>query len=772
MKLLATIILLTLPAVLRAQMLDPAIDRDGEPFCYFSQPTDVIGVMDGPEGTLVTPEGYLYTGSCELMFFTGNPPEPVRQRVKTLERGYLPIINYSFSRDGIHFDVSAFAATLDGLPESPLMNFVRVNVRNPFKEKRTAFFGAGCRYQNDVNTDWGFGDNRFARPEKASQPGARSQEGELFDSGWTYELREDYFLRGGRVVYLFPTTPAPERRITLKSGGNTPFLAGPEQMNILPTTPAGVVVYTLPLDPGQEATLDLKLPYEPLSPSGPEVAQLRSASYDEYRKRTVDFWEQIIARGIAVDLPERKVADAFKANLVYDLIARDKQDGHYIQKVNEFQYDAFWLRDASCIVHMYDVSGYHDIAGQCLGFFPRWQLPDGNYLSQGGQFDGWGQAMYAFGQHYRITRDREFAASIYPSLRRAVAWLQQARRTDPLHLIPATTPGDNEDISGHVTGHNFIALGGLRNAIAIAEGLGNETDATAWREEYSGFLAALRSRLSVVTSRTGGYMPPGLDSLGGQDWGNMESVYPEQILDPHDPMVTSTLEATRAKYREGIMTYGDGRWLHHYLTISNTETEVIRGDQQTAIDELYALLLHTSATHAGFEYCILSWSTRDFGMNLAPHGWFAARFRTLLRDMLVREDGNTLHLFSCLSPEWVHDGATIAVRKAPTYFGVANAALKCTPGKALVTLQNAFAAPPDSIVLHIPWFMNVRAVRSGGKSVAVHGQSFSLPPTADAVEILWEEIPGTSARSYQEAVQVYKTEYRKRYQHFLMYGTP
>src|SRR3989339_833766 len=102
-----------------AQMVDPAIDRGDEPFCYFSQPTDMIGVMDGKEGTLISPEGYLYTGFGELMFFVGNPPEPVRQRVKTLVNGYLPIVEYQFERNGVVYHFTIFAATLDGKPESP-----------------------------------------------------------------------------------------------------------------------------------------------------------------------------------------------------------------------------------------------------------------------------------------------------------------------------------------------------------------------------------------------------------------------------------------------------------------------------------------------------------------------------------------------------------------------------------------------------------------------------------------------------------------------------
>ena len=79
---------------------------------------------------------------------------------------------------------------------------------------------------------------------------------------------------------------------------------------------------------------------------------------------------------------------------------------------------------------------------------------------------------------------------------------------------------------------------------------------------------------------------------------------PEPTLEPHDPRVTATLKATQAKYAEGIMTYANGEFLHHYLTIKNTMTEVIRGDQEQALQEFYALLLHTSSTHAGFEFAI------------------------------------------------------------------------------------------------------------------------------------------------------------------------
>ena len=762
--------LLAHPVRLYAQMIDPAIDRDGEPFCYFSRPTDVIGVMDGRQGTLISPEGYLYTGFGELMFFTGDPPVPVEQRVKTLSKGYLPVVEYQIERDRVRYHFTMFAATLDGRPESPLINFIRVRIQNRADQPRMAFFAIAHRYQNPVNTEWGTGDNRFSRPWRAKTPGQYEQAGVEFSKDWIYGFSDDGVLRGGKVMTLFPVRPALRRMLALKSDYLDAASVGPRKMRVLPTTPVGVVQYPLALKPNEEMSLDFKMPYDPIPKDSSMVDELRRAGFDQYMQQTADFWDKIIHRGIEITVSEEKVNNTFKASLVYDLIARNKVDSFYIQKVNDFQYHAFWLRDASYIVRMYDLTGYHDIARECLGFFARWQQPDGNFVSQGGQFDGWGQTMWAYGQHFRMTGDKGFAAQVYPSVRRAVEWLRKARMEDPLHVIPITTPGDNEDISGHITGHNFAALGGLRNAIVLADSLGRKDDAESWRHQYDDYRSTLLTILRRIAGKTGGYIPPGLDTLGGQDWGNMESIYPETILDPSDPMVSTTIKATRAKYQEGIMTYGDGRWLHHYLTMSNTESEVIRGDQETAITEFYAILVHTSATHAGFEYDIPPWSTRDFGMNLSPHGWFAAKFRALLRNMMVREEGHDLHLLSCVSPAWIKDGATISVRRAPTEFGEVSFDLICRKGHATLKLTHGYRRAPHSVILHLPWFMQVSGVTAEGRNLQQTGSAVALPDDARNIEIDWVRDDRVANLNYDASVQQYKKEYRRRYERFLQSG--
>jgi hypothetical protein len=757
---------------LPAQMLDPAIDRDDEPFSYFSQPTDVIGVMDAPAATLVTPEGYLFTGFGELMFFTGDPPVPVQQRVKTLLRGYLPLIEYGLKKQGVSYRFTMFAATLDGTPGGTMVNFVRVKVRNEGVAPVTAHFSAAVRYQNEVNNPVALGDNRFARPATAKRPGEYEQPGENFDPAWEYGFEGNAWLRGGKVLYVFPNDPKPSLRPTLKESYNEDVSLYTRPLYVLPTTPVGIAHYTLPLAPAEERVLEFKMPYVPMDQKSSEFYRLLSAHFDSYLEQTVRFWDDVFAHGIDISVPEAKVVNTFKANLIYDLIARDKIGDDYVQMGNSFQYHAFWLRDSALIARMYDVSGYHEFARQAVDFFAKWQQPDGNFVSQGGQFDGWGQTIWIYGQHYLITHDLAFAEKVYPSVQKAVAWLQQARSTDPLHLIPVTAPGDNENITGHVTGHNFWALIGLKNAIALADALGRKKDARDWRSQYADFYATLMKVLNRVTASTGGYIPPGLEGEHGEDWGNMLAIYPELLLDPKDPKVTATLKATRDKYQEGIMTYGDGKWLHHYLTMENTETEVIRGDQQMAIEELYALLLHTSSTHAGFEFAIWPWSTRDFATNLAPHGTFAAKFRILLRDMLVREQGNDLHLLSCVSPEWMKAGATIDVHRADTVFGQINFDLQVLEvGRARIKLDNQWDHVPDRIVLHLPWFLPVPSVSVDGKNAALKDGAIVLPITAKEVELRWV-VPGEALPrlNYENSVADYRAEYKRRYEEFLRTG--
>jgi len=765
---------------LQAQMVSPSIDRADQPFSYFSRPTDEIGVMDAEAATEITPEGYLRTGFGELMFFTGPELEPTNVRIRTLEEGRLPIIHYQFERDGIAYQFALLAATkeiVDGEPVGSPVNFIRITVKNTGSQATRAILATGIRYDAPNNTGASHGDNRFDRPREGKLPGDYRQLGEKFSPGWVYSFDGGSFLRDGRLLYTFPAGFA-SRGYTLRGRYNYPQdVSKPAKLNVDPTVAVGIVTYSDLLTPGQEKTLDFKMPVVPTSDPA-AIAEIEQAGFDGAHAQTVQFWNGIFGDGMEISLPEAKAVNTFDASLVYDLLARDHIGADFIQTVNKLHYHSFFLRDGADIAHSYDVTGYAQIARQDLEFFAKSQKPDGNFLSQDQQYDGWGEAVWGYSQHYRITHDREFAEWALPQIARAVDWLKQARAPDPLHIMPASDVRDNEYVPGHLTGYNFLALSGLKLAIQMASETGHADLADNWQKEYDDYRQAFFKVLDQRASEKGGYIPPALDGQkGGYDWGNLLAVVPEPTLDAHDPRVTVTLKATQAKYAEGIMTYADGEFLHHYLTIKNTMTEAIRGDQERALSEFYALLVHTSSTQAGFEFAILPWGDRNFQDNLAPHGWFAAEYRTLLRTMLVREEGDQLHLLSVVSPEWIGKGKTISVSRAPTHFGMVGYTLEQRNGnEAIFKLDAHFDHAPRSIELHVPWFMQVNAITVDGAPITFaslgpgKNESFSVPATVHEVRIRWAMKPNTPQMSYSHAVADYKSEYARRYA-TLMHGT-
>ncbi len=745
-------------------MVNPRIDQQPGPFSYYSHSVDEIGVMDAPMGTEVTPEGSLYTGYGELLFLIGPERTPIEPRIRTLERGYLPVVHFTCQQYGIDYRFTFFTARLD---DGTLVNFARVVEKNTNSVPTRAVLTAATRYQNDTANGTGVGERRFPRPVDDGKPGDYRQPGVKFDPDWVYSFSAHAFLRSGKVFYLFPDSPD-AKMLTEKQVYNIQIDNTPRKLDVFPTSLVGLTSYNNILAPGAERTVTFLMPLTPVQ-EGKETASLLEANYSRELNKTIAGWEKILNAGMQIETPEPKVDNTFKASLIYDLLARDHIGDDYIQTVNKLHYHAFWLRDASDIVDMYDLTGYSHYASQDLDFFARFQQPDGLFLSQPGQYDALGEVLWIYGQHYEMTHDLAFAERVFPAVERAVSWLEKARAADPLHLIPASFVKDNEYVNGHITGYNLLALGGLKNAALLADAVGQPQKASAYRAEYAAYRADLVKALARCTKMDGGSLPPSLDGdCGGQDWGNLLGTYPEHIFAPDDPLITATLKMVQSKYREGLTTYGTLRYVHDYLIMKNTLTEIERGEQQQPVKDLYAILTHTSSTQEGFEFAIRAWGDRDFADNLPPHGWFAAEYRIALRNMMVRSDAGQVHLLSVMSPAWMGPRKTIRVERAPTPYGTIGFTLtQPDDHSAQLALDMQWQHKPDAIWLHLPWFAEVSGVWVDGKAAAHESGKVRIPAGAREVRIAWTRRADAPNWSYEQAVEQYKQEYRRRWEIYM-----
>jgi hypothetical protein len=743
-----------------APMVNPQIDQQPGPFSYYSHSVDEIGVMDAPLATEITPSGSLYTGYGELLFLVGPEMKPIHPRIRTLERGYLPIAHFSHQQYGVDYQFTFFTAKLG---DGTMVNFARAVETNTNSVPTRAVLTAATRYQADTANGGGVGEHEFRRPVDDGKPGDYRQPGVKFDPDWVYGFSQDAFLRSGKVFYLFPDHPD-EEMLTEKQFYNIQLDNSPRKLDIFPTSLVGLVSYNSMLAPGAERTITFLMPLVPVT-EGAETAEILKANYDDQLNATIAGWDKILDAGMRIETPEAKVNNTFKASLVYDLLARDHIGDNYIQTVNKLQYHAFWLRDASDIVNMYDLTGYSKYASQDLDFFARFQQPDGLFLSQAGQYDAQGEVLWVYGQHYSMTHDLAFAQRVFPAVGRAVEWLEKARASDPLHLIPASFVHDNEYANGHITGYNLLALGGLKNAAILADAVGEPAKAARYRADYQAYRADFAKALARCTKLDGGYIPPSLDGdCGGQDWGNLLGTYPEHIFAANDPLITSTLQHVQSKYREGLTTYGTLRYLHDYLIMKNTLTEIERDEQQQPLKDLYAMLVHTSSTQEGFEFAIRVWGDRDFADNLPPHGWFAAEYRIVLRGMMVRSDEGQVHLLSVMSPAWMGAGKTISVERAPTQYGDVGFTLtQPDDHSARIALSLRWRRKPQAVWLHLPWFAKVSGVWVDGQSVAQTNGMVRIPADAREVRVAWTRRADAPNWSYQQAVEQYRQEYRRHW---------
>ncbi|HET8591847.1 MAG TPA: NEW3 domain-containing protein, partial [Nakamurella sp.] len=746
--------------------LPPVQDDPAEPFDWYRYPRAAIGVYGGPEESIVTAEGYLKTIFGTLTFATGADHTPVDQRVKTWADGYLPILQYDFERAGVANHVEMFAATVPGVATIPyterfgvpsqtltadvdnMINFVRVTFTNTTTSPLTYTFSASL------------GTDRVTQPN-GNLAGRTWTPGPARPSTISYDATTKSFGGDGKLLYTVSADPD---------------AVGPDG-----ASPAAD--WNLALQPGQSRSLVFKMPYYVAQSS--DTAAIGQADYDTERSATSDFWHRTLDNaGTTIDVPgdgvERKVVDTYKASLALSLIDVDLIDGQCFWDANPTVYDNYYLRDAAFDLDGLLNAGFTDLVKSCTRAMLPWQNADGEFQSQNNEWDGNGEALWMMGDYITRTHDTAFAQEVYPAVQRAMAWewqFRQAAWPQAHGLFPALSMRDNEHVTGHVLTYDLWAIAGERGAAAVAAAAGDADTAAAWTDRADQYVQILRTALQPAVSELG-WIPPtteGMQAAGtgtgwygtayGIDWGNLEAVWPSGVFAPDDPWITASLKAWRSKMFEGIFTYPNGgveSTLHSYTPISISVTDIRAGDQTAAVQSLYDLLVHTSATDTTTEgmNAAQRWGWNDSNRT-QPHGEFAGKYLTLLHDMLAfsGQDGS-LHLANTWSPVWAQPGQHVGF-SGDTDFGHVSYRIDVRDDGMTMHLSPPTRNAPKTIVVSVPSSVTVTDVQvSGGAPATVAGDRITLPaPTSDTtITVTWNRGTGPDL-SFARAVQDYRANY-------------
>jgi hypothetical protein len=683
---------------------------------FLSAPTDQVAVPGMVSGGEITPEGDLYTGWAEYELRFGRRLTAWNQPTRTLPNPSLPLLSSTLSDGPVRYTETIFAVAVAGRPVA----YDTVTVTNGSDRPREAQVAMAIAYTRgrQIRGAHGLltGAYRYERPATGQPDGFYDQPGQPFSKAFAYSTAGRDLNRSGLLLARGPAAPSRSLRTPAAS---------------TLTAPHDARVFRARLKAHGRLRLTWQIPLDPPPAGAGADRALDSVPLQSARAELRGTWEAEEAGMMQISVPEAKVSATYRAALTEILSSRYRTPSGWVQGVNKLQYQAFWIRDAAIETDALDLAGLHAQAAQNLAFMDTLQEPDGLFISRAGQYDGFGQALWALDQHAQLAQDPAYAAAQLARLGAAVNWLSSVTATDPLGLLPPSNPHDDELAYGHIAGDDLWAAAGLRSAIADAALAGRGDLAATWQTVDDRFEASLDRALAVAVARTG-HIPPVLDAPGGQDWGNYNAAYPVQVLPATSPAVSATMAWARAHMSQGLPTYANGESLHDYLGFSVFQTELAAGDTSDTIAGLYSELVHTTSTDAGWEWSIAPFGQRASAVDLAPHGTFAGDYVALLRNLLVAEgsDGG-VDLLRGASPAWQAPGQHITVTAAPTDRGVVSFTERSTARGETLTWRSALT-PGTALTWTLPaWARHARTPHGPvvGATIPLRGGSGSLTVT-------------------------------------------
>jgi hypothetical protein len=539
--------------------------------------------------------------------------------------------------------------------------------------------------------------------------------------------------------------------------------------------------------------LDVRLPIGDFR-SDADLAALRAAPADARQEATRDYWKGKLDRsGLQAILPPvvAHLFDLFRVCRATLLTLCDDGAIHPGPTI----YNSFWIRDSSiegiaCALvgdagvaetqfgtHYTRPDIFHREAGN-FGPVARTGFFGGEHEQNDHEWDSNGQALWAFGRFDRIKgRDYGFGAGILtPYVEQGARWIRDNR--SPYGLLPSGWSA--EHLGGADHPHfwdNFWAVAGLWEAGQLANRLGAPQARDIW-DTYNQVRDATAASIRWVLGeqrRLGfweTFIPTGPADVGKLDStiiGTVAYFHPCRLYAGAklgadiDVAARMTLETIWGRFTKQGGFRHDAAWRAYgpYLTLQLAHAFLLLGDVARmdqcllwAVGAAYAKLTPPGASSA-WQVVQGVWNEQhcypvahDFAepvtdwwyMGDIPHGWAAAEFMTLLRDILffeVDEDADA-HVFIAagLPPHWLAGKQTVSVHDAPTLFGVNfGYTLRHDEAVRRITIDIDQALPPHVRMVHPCRLGNVRGAMGDGEVLAVVGADVGIPAGIRHIEI-------------------------------------
>ena len=524
--------------------------------------------------------------------------------------------------------------------------------------------------------------------------------------------------------------------------------------------PVGRVTMTLEfaLQPGETRNGWLVRPYAAYER---ELAQLRKRDWNAEFEAAKEEWKALLGRAISMQIPDDGVRNAFYACLGDLFIMREPlADGYVGILCGTEGYRSTGPFEPCLAAIALDQAGLHAEAANGMRVHLDMQEPDGNWIDPTGwAHQMWGASGYkswAGMEHYKLTGDRSYLQALFARLAASSRWQETQRQKSRVAkgegadvnygLMPrgmgdgglvGPAPGERKlivangaaapvasdqpggemwwikdsaiyDYFGVFYTHNVLSVFADALSVDAAEILGESDPLPELRRIHESAADDLRASLrkGAIHEDDFEWIPDSAGNPLGSRWGALYAFYPTRLLQGEDSLVSGTLEKIERNISPGgqpLHTGGleHGAWVAITLDMV-AEAHLALGHGDTAIAYLYSSLNHGTPMYTWCEERGLEPGTKETSGD-RQHLWTPVAVVRFLRDALVLEQPDGLHLGLATARSWLQQGQTVGVRQAPTHFGVVTYQIKSDVENGMIRTE---ITPPDreqpkAIILHL-----------------------------------------------------------------------
>jgi hypothetical protein len=419
-------------------------------------------------------------------------------------------------------------------------------------------------------------------------------------------------------------------------------------------------------------------------------------------------WEEVMSETCRMQIPDERIQFLYDA-AVRTLVLHSPRDVF----PGPYTYKRFWFRDAAFMINALVGCGMERQAERALDQFAHRQMPTGYFLSQEGEWDSNGEAIWIYHRYCEVTGHLPKPEWL-KAVRSGARWITRKRLpadAGEKHggLLPAGFSAEHLGPNDFYYWDDFWGVAGLRAAADLMAEEGETEVAATFRKDAENFMEAIEKSVSSTRSfhRRGAIPAAPYRRMDAGAIGSIVADYPLQLWEAGDSRILATARFLRENcfFKGAFFQDMIHSGINAYLTLHLAQVFLRAGQPADAIELIEAVAAVASPTGQWPE--AIHPRVEGGCMGDGQHAWAAAEWVLAIRNLFVREELDELILLAGVPEKWLSADAVARLGPAPTRWGPVSVSVQLEGETARVRLSARWRREDFRVRVALPGFRSV-----------------------------------------------------------------